>query len=623
MRYSVIKKLAELTNSKEINDYFHDQLYHRLDKVPDEEHEQMISEAIALSSIGVSSEEDHKVIAYIRQHVRTVAEDITGLKLSQAALAKVSRAVFERRGDNSIDTIYGFYTAVESGLNELGLRKRSYPNHDYGISPQRPHNLERWMSSMREIYFKVHKGLPFKKALDNVTSDWDKMEKNDFEKWLSYYQQGTHNKYKTAQYYQEGGEGPPLIPMSHLQGKLPGGKAPGMPNMDMYESTKKVDKKMEDELLLLEERKRKDEEAARKQDLRNKILSRLNAAERLVSNPKSQLDLNDCLDMGVDKWLETLHSLKRVIQTAPLKSAASPILFDLIVRHGNQLSQAGYPKAGTFLTKLAQNEQVSLEDAATEIDMEGEEAAPAAPAPPPSDPAAAMPPLEEEESEDAAMEDFVRKMNNEPTDDLEIEDGTITVEAQALPEAIEAPTPNLDEPAAIEVVDEPPPPPESELSSELKNVSMSSLIRRFEAIADILRKRELPREYALADLEMSELGVGSFFPTHAEAHRSALESNSYQLSRVEDILSRLRGAMQVSNPIELSTTPEDTAGANETLEQVRENLTKTEEAERMRQEKRKADRQAKEMEELEQQQATQELQAPVEVEQAPPARVTR
>jgi hypothetical protein len=181
--------------------------------------------------------------------------------------------------------------------------------------------------------------------------------------------------------------------------------------------------------------------------------------------------------------------------------------------------------------------------------------------------------------------------------------------------------PTLEEPAAIEVVDEPK--TVSDVSTELKNVTMESLIRRFESIADILRKRELPREYAIADLEMSELGLGSFFPTHAEAHRSALESNSYQLTRVEDILSRLRGAMTVSDPIELSTTPEEVEEAGETLEQVRENLAKTEEAEKIRQEKRKADRQAKEMEEIEQQQATQELQAPVEVEQAPPARVTR
>lgn len=617
MRYSVIKKLADLTNSKKINNYFHDQLYHRLGRLPEEEHEEMISEAIALSSIGVSSEDDHKVIAYIRQHVRTVAEDITGLKLSSAALAKVSRVVFERRDDNSIDTIYGFYTAVEAGLTELGFSKRSYPNHDYGILPERPHNLEKWMASMREIYFRVHKGLPFKKALDNVTSDWDKMEKNDFEKWLSYYQQGTHNKYKTAQYYQEEGEGPPLIPMSHLQGKLPGAKVPGMPNMDMYESNKK----MEDELLLLEERKKKEEEDLRKQDLRNKILSRLNAAERLVSNPQSQMDLNDALDMGVDKWLETLHSLKRVIQTAPIKSASSPILFDLIVRHGYQLSEAGYPKAGKFLTKLAQVEQVSIEDAAGEIDLESGEGAPA---PLPSDPAAAAP-APTEEDEDAAMEDFVRKMNNETMDESEAEDGTITVEAQALPESIEPPVPTLDDPAAIEVEEEPElePEPTDDLSSALQNVSMETLIKRLESIADILRKRELPREIALADLEMSELGIGTFFPALAEAHRSALESNSYQMTRIEDILSRLRGAMQIADPIELAPTPEESAETAETLEQVRENLSKTEEAEKMRQEKRRSDRQAKEMEEIEQQQATEELQAPVEVEQAPPARVTR
>jgi len=603
LKYSVLQKLAKLTNSHEINDYFHDKLYDRLDRFPSEDQDKMISEAVVLTSVGVKSEEDHKIIAYIRQHIRCVAEDISGLKLSPELLAKISKNIFGYRDQQPLNTVAKFYQTVAKELCKLGLRKQSYPNRDDGQLTQSPHNLDKWMSSMKDMYYTIHEGLSFKQAFDSVTNDWEKMEKNDFENWLSFYQQGTQNKYKTAQKAN--------IPHNNLVARLP-----GMPSIDRYESKKKMD----DDLSKLKDLKKNEESTARKEDLRSKIISRLNAAEKLVSNPSIQKDLNSAIDMDLSKWLETLHYLKRIIQISNVKSASSPILLDLVVKQGNQLNAEGYPKAGFFLKKLAQEikQKPAAVPQAPPLSPSKESKLDEAPPAPTEVPEAVLAPIEDE---GAAMEDFVKKMNNEFTEDEadidDIDDEVITVTAQALPEF------PLEEEPIIEVGEDPPPPPQplpepetnpSDISEVLKNVTLPKVIDRLEVVADILRKRDIPRELSVVDLMLNELNMSGFFPALAESQKSALDSNQYMTSRVDEVLSKLRSSIQVVSPIDLETEHKKD---NPILEQVRDNLEKSEEIERAKQDKRKADRQAKEMEELEQEQAVQDLGAPVEIKQSP------
>jgi hypothetical protein len=499
----------------------------------------------------------------------------------------LQKNAFLEKDNFKLNTIYDLFKIVEFGIKKAGFKIKSYPINETGGFISSPYDINKWMSSMKNIYTLSSQGLPFKQAFEETTNNWDKIERNDFEKWISYYQQGNHMKYKTAQdYYQLNGDGPPLIPMNHLSAKLPGVSVPGMPQMDMFNAQDKIDKELKE----LEEKKKKEEAEFKKSELRKKIISRLQAAEKIVTDPSIQQDLNGAIDMGLGKWLETLHSLKRSIQTAPMRSSASCILQDLIFKESNRLKADGFSKAGVYLDKIAQE---------------------AAPFAAPEEPEGL-----EESSEDDAMNEFVLRMNNNFVEEEDLEaDDDLYSKAQIVPPIEPEIDLNLEEPAEIEVEEKRS--GEVEPSDLLEHVTLQDIVTKLESVADILRKRELPRQIALVDLMMNEVGISGFFPTLAEAHRSALDSNGYMSSRIDDIISKLRGSLEITDPIQLTTTPQEKAETSETLESVRHNLERSEDAEKARQENRKAKRQAEEMAELEEQEAVKELAQPVSVQQPP------
>jgi len=94
-------------------------------------------------------------------------------------------------------------------------------------------------------------------------------------------------------------------------------------------------------------------------------------------------------------------------------------------------------------------------------------------------------------------------------------------------------------------------------------------------------------------------------------------------SRIDDVLSKLRGAQGPQKELELSTTPEELHEQDEALEKMRQNLSQQETKERERKERRKNENLNKEQAAAAQAQTAKELAGPVELEGAPPARIGR
>jgi hypothetical protein len=157
-------------------------------------------------------------------------------------------------------------------------------------------------------------------------------------------------------------------------------------------------------------------------------------------------------------------------------------------------------------------------------------------------------------------------------DSNETEDGDIEVladeglvsEAQIAPPQMPA-APIAPAPTATpgkEITEQPPEDLEVALDEEtddqgdavegvLKNTTVSDVIKRLERLSNIFRTREVPRQLALVDMMLDSLGIGSFFPGLGEAIRSALESNSYCSTRIEDVLTKLRGSTNTGGELEL------------------------------------------------------------------------
>jgi hypothetical protein len=85
------------------------------------------------------------------------------------------------------------------GISKQKKEKQAYPNFDQYMYIQPSRDLKKWMQAVRDFYFKVHTGQDQSEAFKSITAGWSSMEQMDFEHWLRFYQEGAHQKYKTAQ----------------------------------------------------------------------------------------------------------------------------------------------------------------------------------------------------------------------------------------------------------------------------------------------------------------------------------------------------------------------------------------------------------------------------------------
>lgn len=576
----MFKRLAKLRDSNKINEYLYKLISQKLSALPEPLKDKMLNEAEAMTALGISSEEEHKNFLYILSHTKSIAKDLSGKKLNNHDIAKIAGKTYKNLYKNSIDSILNFYIAVQGAMQELNMpiKKLAYPTGYYNTFSLQPHSVKKWMQTMQDIYAAINAyGIDYDEAFKIGTRDWDNMEKQDFDNWIKFYQENAHMKYKTAKtgsYYLHEGGG--VIPMDQLRASIP---QSGMPDMSNFKA--------------LEESTSEAENRAKEEDIKKKIksiVSRLNAAERIATIPEVQRALHKVLDIGVNKWLEELQKVKRFVQTAPIKSVGSPIIEDLIYKQGNILSSQGFPKAGKLMKHIAQI-----------IDRPEPQAVPQGP----EEMTPGLPEMTEpEEDEDAWVKDLVDALNfdGNDTEDEDVEKEAkannddmayIFVEAQDLP--IEQPDIEVEEDSKESG-------PRHNLDDLLTDVTIEDVVERLDAVANILKNREIPRQLAIIDLMMHKLGIGSFFPALAEANRSALESNQYMSTRIDDILSKLRGSI-ASTEIDLAHSHED-----EAVEDLKEKLTEKERQEKERQEARKIKREAPSID------VEEALEGPVEVE---------
>lgn len=504
------------------------------------------------------------------------------------------------------------------------MKKHGYPQDENSLYVDSPHNLNKWMKSMQEVYA-MSNYMDWLSAFKQVTSGWNDMEKLDFKNWMAFYQEDAHNKYKTAQlapstYLENGGSFIPNI--DHLKARLPS-KEPDMSGFLVSRDVQN-DQDKETQRAWVEKKIRA-------------LISRLNAAEKIATDPQVQLTLKRSLHMSVDEWVSLLQKLKREVQLTPMRVTTASLLDDIVYKHANQAYAAGYKSAANLIIKVAQVGNIPVTPTAPNV--------PATP-PNPNDPNASpvAPPsagasdVTPENDKDAVTE-FLNNLNN--SDILKVEDAEcvdvddeaeIVVTAQAVqpsvqpsPNAIPANVPQPSSTADIEVSED-----EAANSSAviedafdqaLSNVKIKDIVTRLEGIASMFKNRQIARQLSIIDLMMDSVGIAPFFPGLGEAMKSALESNQYCQTRVEEILAKLRGT--ISTPMSQHMEGE-VSGENDLKEdQIKSQLAEQEEAEQARKERRKMLQNQEEDAALAPQPSPgQELAGPAQVQKSPPLRPT-
>lgn len=425
------------------------------------------------------------------------------------------------------------------------IEKKAYPSNSDDLYVSPPHNIQQWLLAMRYIYAYINKGMDKNKAFDLVTKDWDIMTKNDFKNWTNFYESGGGSAYKKAQLEKNAQYMPgSFLDLNDLRAEMP-----GMPSryQDLDEEiiqpivNKKTDKQKADEQAQFEK-----EQATQ---LIKALIGRLNSAERIAVSE----GIAKILGPSYENWIRALHELKKEIQVAPFRTTKSDLIIDLIVRKGNQLYAAGDVKSAKVMYKFAQIAPPPLEGSDTSS-IPPSETAPEAPMEPSlTDSAPMSPELPKDDSknkDDAWVEEFLNGLeglNDDKNDsldvsasnDLYVSENDLKVYAQEVPPIDPVQAPGADITQSI------PAPEGNKLEQALAGTTVDDVIAKLEAVSNVFKNREVPRQLAMVDIMMDQLGISSYFSELSEATAKALESNQYCSTRVEDVLARLKGSVSV------------------------------------------------------------------------------
>jgi len=616
-----------------VNDYFFTQLDQRLSFLPDDMQEEYVSDAIAMTNVGVRSTEEQKVFYYIVTHVPQIAKELL-VNPSPDVMAKISAIVFQNRNEMPINNIYKFFLAVAEAAKSLGLNivKKAYPQGTTANPLYPVYDIRRWMSATRGIYSRVRAGEDFNEAFAQITRDWNTMDKIDFKHWLRFYQEGADKKYKFAQQQQQsvppdyyfsdnGFFVPNKVDPQQLKGQLPG--------REVFQSGH--DARRQQHAFDPDEARQKIEMQ------RAKIIGRLNAAEKLLCSIEGQMFAGD----NQAEMLQLLHALKMRVQTANKLSTRSSLFIDYIYRVANMLADTNRQKPAAFFYKVAQSVEdptaalLGEESGATET--KSDDAQPDALEMLENEPELGggnmtQPPVDSGASEQTrqAFKEFFSRLEtglgfiDEDDEDDEDESKVAAVNYDLIVEGQELQPPQMNE--TIEVSEDEIPQGEPAdapdvFEQALANITVKDVVDRLEVLSGLFKKREIAKELYVIDMMMDKLGLSVYFPGLGEATKSALESNGYVSTRIDDILSKLRGSLMSEEVDGMIEGFEEPAETTPEVEMVKQKLDNAEERDKERKDRRRVKEDQKLMgggDDEKPKPATTELQGPATVERSRP-----
>lgn len=466
--------------------------------------------------------------------------------------------------------------------------KKAYPNNDPYIPPPKGYDHNKWMNAAKSIYSQYNNGEDKTKALINAIGSWDIVEKHSFINWLRFYQEGAHLKYKFANLWYENGS-----PGYFLEIKSP---TPAPTGSDLNHADPEAEAQKE--------------ESARKH--RKKMLGRLTSLEKLLQDDAS----NKMFGKELGNLLDAIYDLKKKFHT--LNSTSYVMYDDLIIRQSNICKKQGFYKAAEALYSIS--EEAVLNSPSPNPPNQGSGSAGGLPSMGPGMPQAGQdsapnnaPDFTEPQGEQQspAIADFLKNMNNDEDDvskadvlEVEDRDGILITEAQAAeipgnsdvtapkPTPATAPvaTPSVEKatvtkkPETIEVTeDDVTDKFDKKMGAILSGLTVQDVIEKLEDVANVFRVRKLPRELSMIDIMLDHLGLASFFPALSESINKSLESNNYIASRIDDILSKLRGTVK-THEFDLE---HDQTTNNPELESIKNKLDQDAKKEKARKEMRK------------------------------------
>jgi hypothetical protein len=467
------------------------------------------------------------------------------------------------------------YDQIEESLN--ADKKIAYPNYDSYIPIANERDITKWVKAFKNIRYLENNGANRVDSIRKVVSDWNVLEVFDFLNWMKFYSAGEHMKYKFAQLWYETGAPGYFLPIKPDQPQTP----TVIKDIDFADTS--VNNVLSEEKKSVIERQR------------NKIIARLDSAEKLL---RSQ-DGNLFAGKEFETLIDAIYQLKKKIQLVNKVSLSTKLYNDMIVRSANILVRDGFSRAANVLYSVAQANNPPPDNTfiGTALPMptpsgdplqnQGSPGglpttAPGAPTTPPD--------YGNEMSPVSRFLDNLDTSNISDIDNLKVDDDSIEVEDNNLlvteAQLTPAPVSNVDKP--LEVVDKDQinlvhKDFDKKVNDAFSNITIADIVLKLEELAKVFKVREIPRQLSIIDIMLDSLGLASYFPSLAEATNKSLESNNYISSRVEDILSKLRGAMHTKD---IDLQGDDSVQSPE-VNEIKNKLQSNEQKEKLRKQLRK------------------------------------
>ena len=563
-----------------INSFLQNKISKVLDTITSREYRTyIIRQALFLNDLGIDNEKDLLKFHYVVQYIPGITKKITG-NYNKKTCAEISNEIFAnfkniKSYDDLKNIIFNYFKS--------NITKVAYPI-DMGDNQQiLKYDVNKWRSAINDIHMRSKIFGNKKDAVDFVTKDWRDMdEKLAFERWLKFYEQKGHLKYKLAQHITTDNISLPM-------------KLQYIPGLSKEEP--RIERANERDYELDERNK------FILQNTKGKLLGRIDSAIKILH---SNIGM-DFAGKDYSKLVDTLLSLKGDI----MKIKSSLMIDDLIFRAGTSLNNSSSNVKELFI-KIAQLPELptSPEVATADSGQEGKKEEPKAS----SDGNKAI-----TEFVQNSVSNVFKSIKEDYKDNLiELEDKqkfawyqtntpeflyfkkianqlssliksaknlkNITITAQeavpATPVAPKVEVPITQPEAQVEVPVEEKEPlktleekleestkgkPDKEnpsldvsdsIDEAFDNIKLTDVIKNLQALSRVFKNREIARQLSIIDLMLNKLGISGFFPALAEATRSALESNQYCQTRVDEILSKLISATDNEGLSEFDQTPE-------------------------------------------------------------------
>jgi len=581
-----------------MNDYIKNLLLSRLDLV--ENKDGLIKTCHLMNQFGVNSDNDLKDYFYITNNIRKIAKNVFQKTLDDKDFLKVSLSIFNNRDCYPINNIFNFYKASEVSLNKSGISitKIAYPQGFDSYNADSPHDINKWKKAAYAIGFHINQGQNENSAIQLVTKNWEKMEQNDFKSWIRFYQEGADKKYnqhKTAQNrFMELGQGA-FLPIKNLQ---PGFTAQRDFNnsddlihqFEMNQKQNQEDESMK-QIRALIGRLNSAERLATTSGIEKALGNKYEPWLRALYDLKREIQVSmlkskraslvpDMVIRKANQLLAAGHAeparlMMKIAQVSP--PPVTPELLDENLPEsesgdapmpefvpdseimdepliGEELPEEESDDAWVeeFLNGLAgktetyedtenqdqndsddfitvsEDEIIGLKTYAQLSEQTPLAAKPFSQNVPTSESKQNRPPQSSAPNNQQILTNLDAKPsqtpgNNNPQNQI------VTLNKPVNAPATQAPQ-NTDTPA------------NQGLDAALKSITVKDIVDRLEKLQTVFQTREISNQLSLSDAGLSALGLSSYFPEIGEATAKSLDANQYCLTRIEDVLSKLRGS---------------------------------------------------------------------------------